>query len=97
MIWRHKNIYDQNIRTDCKNIDVLLVIEQNIRALDVSMQKVLLVAVIQPFQQLSHERLDVALVEMDQPGLEQTHQVVVHVFKYKIESTWDERKKIESS
>lgn len=51
------------------------------------MQKVLLVAVIQPFQQLSHERLDVALIEMDQPGLEQTHQVVVHVFKYKIEST----------
>ena len=51
------------------------------------MQKVLLVAVIQPFQQLSHERLDVALVEMDQAGLEQTHQVVVHVFKYEIEST----------
>ncbi len=51
------------------------------------MQKVLLVAVIEALQQLSHERLDVALVEVDQARLEQTHQVVVHVFKYKIEST----------
>lgn len=90
-------MYDQNITTECKSTDVLLVIEQNIWALDVSMQKVLLVAVIQPFQQLSHERLDVALVEMDQAGLEQAHQVVVHVFKYEIESTWDERTKIKSS
>lgn len=64
-----------------------LVIEQNVRTLDVSVQEVLLVAVIQAFQQLSHERLNVALVEVDQAGLEQTHQVVVHVFKYKIEST----------
>lgn len=50
------------------------------------MQKVLLVAVIQTFKQLSHERLDVALVEVNQTGLQQTHEVVVHVFKYKIES-----------
>lgn len=55
------------------------------------MQKVLLVAVIKALQQLPHERLDVALVEMDQARLKQTHQVVVHVFKYKIESTWDRR------
>lgn len=71
----------------CKNIEDSLVIEQNIRALDVSMQKVLLVAVIEALQQLSHERLDVALVEMDQARLKQTHQVVIHVFKHKIEST----------
>lgn len=64
-----------------------LVIEQNIGALDVSVQEVLLVAVIKALQQLSHERLDVALVEMDQTRFEQTHQVVVHVFKYKIECT----------
>lgn len=72
---------------ECTNIEDTLVIEQNIRALDVSMQKIFLVAVIKAFQQLSHERLDVALIEMDQARLEQTHQVVVHVFKYKIEST----------
>ncbi len=71
----------------CENVGISLVIEQNIGALDVSMQKVFLVAVIQALQQLSHERLDVALVEMNQARLEQTHQVVVHVFKYKIKST----------
>lgn len=62
-----------------------LVIEQNIGTLDVSVQKVLLVAVIEALEQLSHERLDVALGEMDQTGLQQTHQVVVHVFKHKVE------------
>lgn len=69
----------------------LLVVEQNIGAFDVSVEKVLLVAVIKTLQQLSHEWLDVALVEMDQAGLKQTHQVMVHVLKYKIESTWDKR------
>lgn len=69
----------------------LLVVEQNIGAFDVSVEKVLLVTVIKTLQQLPHEWLDVALVEMDQAGLKQTHQVMVHVFKYKIESTWDKR------
>lgn len=71
----------------CKNIANSLVIEQNVGAFDISMQKVFLVAVIQALQQLSHERLNVALVEMNQARFKQTHQVVVHVFKYKIEST----------
>lgn len=64
-----------------------LVIEQNIGALYVSVQKVLFVAVIEALQQLSHERLNVALVKMDQARLEQSHQIVVHVFKHKVEST----------
>lgn len=72
---------------DCRDPEDLLVIEQNVGALNVSVQEVLFVAVIETFQQLSHERLDVALVEMYQARLEQTHQVVVHVFKHKIEST----------
>ena len=71
----------------------LLVVEQNIGALDVSVQEVLLVAVIETLQQLSHERLDVALVEMNQARLKQTHQVMVHVFENKIESPWGGRKK----
>lgn len=64
-----------------------LVIKENVGALNVSVQKVLLVAVIKALQQLPHERLDVALVEMNQAGLEQTHQVMVHIFEYKIKRT----------
>lgn len=71
----------------CKNTEDSLVIEQNIGALDVSMQKILLVAVIKALQQLSHERLNVALIEMDEARLKQSHQIVVHIFKYEIEST----------
>jgi len=74
--------YNQPVR----NTDDSLVIEQNIGALDVSVQEVLLVAVVEALQQLSHEGLDVALVEMDEAGLQQAHQVVVHVFEHKIES-----------
>lgn len=87
----------QNIRTvhcvcikmskSVNYIEHSLVIEQNIRALNVSVQKVLLVAIIKTFQQLSHEGFDVALIKMDQARLKQAHQVVVHVFKYKVEST----------
>lgn len=51
------------------------------------MQKVLLVAVIETLQQLTHEGLDVALIEMHQTRLQQSHQVMVHVLKYQIEST----------
>lgn len=63
------------------------VVEENVGALDVSVQKVLLVAVVQALQQLPHERPDVVLVEVDQTGLQQAHQVVVHVFKHQVEST----------
>ena len=52
------------------------------------MQEVLLVAVVQPLQQLPHERLDVVLVKVDQAGLQQPHQVMVHVLKHKVERTW---------
>lgn len=53
-------------------------------------------AVIKALQQLSHERLDVALVEVHQARLEQSHQIVVHVFKNQIESPYGERMKIQS-
>lgn len=60
------------------------------------MKEILLVAVIEALQQLSHERLDVALIEVDQAGLEQSHQIMVHVFKNQIESPYGERRKIQS-
>lgn len=63
------------------------VVEEDVGALDVSVQKVLLVAVVQALQQLPHERPDVVLIEVDQAGLQQAHEVVVHVFEYQIEST----------
>lgn len=50
-------------------------------------------AVIKALQQLSHERLDVALIEVDQARLEQSHQIMVHVFKNQIESPYGERMK----
>ena len=64
-----------------------LVVEEDVGALDVSVQEVLLVAVVQPLQQLPHERLDVVLVEVDQAGLQQPHQVMVHVLKHQVERT----------
>ncbi len=48
------------------------------------MKEVLLVAVIQSFQQLPHERLDVALVEVHKTRLQQAHQIVVHVLKHQV-------------
>lgn len=74
----------------------MLVIEQNVGAFDVSVKEILLVAVIKALQQLSHERLDVALVEVDQARLQQSHQIVVHVFKNQIESPCGELMKIRS-
>lgn len=61
------------------------VVEQDVGALDVSVQEVLLVAVVQTLQQLPHERPDVVLVEVDQAGLQEPHQVVVHVLKHQVE------------
>lgn len=78
------------------NAEDLLVIEQNIGAFDVSVQEILLVAVIKALQQLPHERLDVVLVEVDQARLEQSHQIVVHVFKNQIESTYGEQTTVQS-
>lgn len=79
------------------NVEDLLVIEQNIGAFDVSVQEILLVTVIKALQQLPHERLDVVLVEVDQARLEQSHQIVVHVFKNQIESTYSEQRTVQST
>lgn len=78
------------------NAEDLLVIEQNIGAFDVSVQEILLVAVIKALQQLPHERLDVVLVEVDQARLEQSHQIVVHIFKNQIERTYGEQTTVQS-
>lgn len=52
------------------------------------MQEALLVAIVQPLQELPHEGLDVVLVEVDQARLQQPHQVMVHVLKHEVECTW---------
>ena len=51
------------------------------------MQKVLLVAIVKPFHQLSHETAYVFLGELNQAGLQKAHQVMVHVLKHQIEGT----------
>lgn len=73
-------------KTSMNNVNLLhwLVIEQDVGALDIPVQEVLLVAVIQSFQQLPHERLDVALVEVHEARLQEAHQVVVHVLKHQV-------------
>lgn len=49
------------------------------------MQEVLAVAVGQPVQQLPHDGRVVRLREVHHLGLQQTHQIVVHVLKHQVE------------
>lgn len=46
-------------------------------------------AVVQTLHQLAHEAADMLVGELHQTRLQQTHQVVVHVFKHQIEGTWN--------
>ena len=51
------------------------------------MQEVLHVTVVEPIEQLLHEGGDVILTEMTHAGLQQTHQIMVHVLKHQVERT----------
>ena len=61
---------------------LLLVIEKDIWALYVPVQKILLMAVVKPFKKLPHEGFDVILIEVHQAGLQKPHKVMVHVLKH---------------
>ena len=61
------------------------------------MQKVLLVAVVKAFHQLSHETAYMLLRELDQARLQKPHQVVVHVLKHQIEGTLTHREQCADS
>ena len=63
------------------------VVQQNVGAFDVSVQEVVLVAVVQALHQLPHEAADVLVGELDQAWLQQAHQVVVHVLEHQVKST----------
>lgn len=65
----------------------LPVVEQDVGALDVPVQEVLLVAVVQALHELPHEAADVLLGEGHQARLQQPHQVMVHVLKYQVKGT----------
>ena len=58
------------------------IVEENVWTLDVSMEEVTLVTESKAIQQLFHERRYVTLPEWYKSGLQQPHQVVVHVFKH---------------
>ena len=75
----------------CCHRSYLPIVQQNVRAFDVPVEKVLLVAVVKAFHQLSHETAYVLLGELDQARLQKTHQVVVHVLKHQIEGTLTHR------
>ena len=66
---------------------IVLVVEQDVGALDVAMEKVARVAEVQTIKQLLHEGRNVALSERDKTRLKQTHQVVIHVLKDQVECT----------
>lgn len=67
------------------------VVEQYIWAFDVSVQKVVLVAVVQALHQLAHKAANVLLRELDHARLQQTHQIVVHVLKHQVKCTFNQR------
>jgi len=67
----------------------LPIIEKNVGALYVSMKEVSFVTESKAIKQLFHERRYVTLSKWHKSRLEQSHQVMVHVFKYQIESTWN--------
>lgn len=69
-----------------KLFTLLPVVEQDVGAFDVSVQEVVLMAVVQTLHQLPHEAADVLVGELDQARLQQAHQVVVHVLKHQVES-----------
>ena len=72
-------------QTEVGELYLPFVVEENVGTLDVPMEKSLLVAVVEPVQQLAHERLDVALVKVDQSRFEEPHEVMVHVFEDEVE------------
>lgn len=45
-------------------------------------------AVVQPLHQLAHEAADMLMGELDQARLQQAHQVMVHVLKHQVKSTF---------
>lgn len=51
-------------------------------------------AVVQTLHQLPHEAADVLMGELDKARLQQAHQVVVHVLKHQVKSTWNSRGKM---
>lgn len=63
------------------------VVEQDVGALEVTMEEVFGVAVVESLHQLSGETLDVLLCEDDQARVQQTTKVVIAVLKDKVEGT----------
>ena len=62
-----------------------LVVDEDVGALEVTMEEVSLVAEVESLHQLQSEALDVLLCELHHPTLQQTHQVVVTVLKHQVE------------
>ena len=62
----------------------LPVVHEYVGTLDVSVEEVLLVTEVEAVEQLLHAGRNVVLVKVDEPRLEQTHQVVVHVLKHQV-------------
>ena len=63
----------------------LPVVDENVGALDIAMQKVLGVAVVEALEQLLHEAPNLVGVEFEQARVKQPEQVVVHVLEDQVE------------
>lgn len=63
------------------------VVQQDVGAFDISVQKIVLVAVVQALHQLAHEAANMLMGELHQARLQQAHQVMVHVLEDQVKST----------
>lgn len=66
----------------CSGSNDSLVVHENITAFDVSVEEILLVAVVEAIQELSHDGGIVLLRELYHPRLQEPHKVMVHVLKH---------------
>ncbi len=72
-------------QTEVSQLYLSLIVDENVGALDVSMQKVFRVAIVEAVEELLHEAGNLLVVEIEQTRVEQTEQVVVHVLEYQVE------------
>lgn len=75
------------------------IVQQNIGAFDVTVQEIVLVAKVQSQKKLPHERRNVLFAERHQTGLQQSHQVMVHVLEHQVKCPWNvkQRQRIQHS
>ena len=73
--------------TKVRKLDLPAVVDQNVGALDITVQEVFLVAVAKTIEQLFHDRGVELLRELNKSGIEQSHEIVVHELENQVKRT----------